>query len=204
MLSHETPGPTSLWPFPAEAGMCPDLVHCACLQANASASYCQLNIETARPSSFSFFVSFFFFFYRALCGCCSRQHQYSQAKIPHRNLQVGSHRLKTFPLRLCAPFWPPKTFHPHPASSWRAMVILQSKAPVAYRPGHKAGNHLGVLERCHPSATHVAVLGDVPAMWETLGSTFGTHWVCSLSPHLASISDNTREFHSAHTHIYIL
>lgn len=61
MLSHETPGPTSLWPFPAEAGMRPELVHCACLQANASASYCQLNIETARPSSFSFFVSFYFF-----------------------------------------------------------------------------------------------------------------------------------------------
>lgn len=117
MLSHETPGPTSLWPFPAEAGMRPELVHCACLQANASASYCQLNIETARPSSFSFFVSFFFiiFFYRALCGCCSRQPQYSQAKIPHQNLRVGSHGLKTFPLRLCVPFWPPKTFHPHPA-----------------------------------------------------------------------------------------
>lgn len=63
MLSHETPGPTSLWPFPAEAGMRPELVHCACLQANASASYCQLNIETARLSSFSFFVSFYFFIF---------------------------------------------------------------------------------------------------------------------------------------------
>lgn len=63
MLSHETPGPTSLWPFPEEVGMRPELVCCACLQANASASYCQLNIETARPSSFSFFVSFSFFFF---------------------------------------------------------------------------------------------------------------------------------------------
>lgn len=135
-----------------------------------------------------------YFCARALYGCRSWQHQYSQAKIPHQNLQLGSHRLKTFPLRLCAPFWPPKTFHPHPAPSWRAMVVLQSKAPMAYRPGRKAGNYLGVLEWCHPSATHVAVLGDVPAMWETSAL---------LGPHLASISDNTREFHSTHTHTHI-
>lgn len=49
MLSHETLGPTctsSLWPLPVVAGMCPELVDCACLWANAWASYRQLNIES--------------------------------------------------------------------------------------------------------------------------------------------------------------